>query len=106
VSLSVPSYPSPFATAPLEGAYGWIGFLAVDFASGTGRLVVNVHPSGADALAGKPPIDQPGITLGQDGFPDLATVLADNAEHFGAIRQYLFDRLKDLPAFAGATDVP
>ena len=104
MSLQVPSYPSRYSETDLVDAYAWIVDLFVSFADGEGKITLNVHPESSDYQ--KTPIDQVAIVLGRDGFPDLATVLAENASHFNAIRQYLYDKIKDLPAFDGATDVP
>jgi hypothetical protein len=104
-------------TTPLSNVLAWIASLTCDFASMSGRVNVNVNMSVEAAQDGSAPIDQWGVALGQsftfeeDGetktvtFPTLAEILSDNQEHFDAIRDYLYDKLKYMPPFRGSTQV-
>ncbi len=125
MALSIPSYTTPYSSTPSTDAYAWSSNIAVDFASGNGRVTVNVHPDEASANAGLPPIDQIGVTLGEvlvpaNGdtpaitFPDLTGLIAEAAQAvvdepsltpFDAIRQVIYTNLKNHPKLEGSTDV-
>lgn len=106
MSLRLPSYPDSHYANPLADVYAWVAMISIDFGTGSGRVMVNVHPDAASAAAGKFPLDQVGVTMGR-GFPSLAEMMADPqfAAAFGVIRTKLYDHLKALPAFQGAVDV-
>jgi hypothetical protein len=46
----------PFDDTPIEGAYVYCSFLALDFFGKSGKLVMAAHPDVASAYSGKPPI--------------------------------------------------
>jgi hypothetical protein len=129
MSLLVPSFNTAYRkSAPFENVIAWMAALTCDFASMTGRVVLNVNTDATSAQDGSSPVDQVGITLGQtfptgekdaDGnlvldengqpttvtFPDLAKIITDNQEHFDAIREYLYGKLKYMPMFKNSIDV-
>jgi hypothetical protein len=105
MSLSVPSYPNPYSTTPLPAAYAWIETVSLDYANGSGSLVVRVNADAASYAL--PPIDRVFITMGQGGFPDFTTVMQATASLDQAqTRDYLYQQLQALPQFANSQLVP
>lgn len=104
MSLQVPSYPSSYDVDPITDAYAWIAFLAIDFSSVQGNVILNINRSAEAANSGCSPDSQLSLPLG-DKLPSLTQVITDNYEAFQTIRSYIYTKIKDLPAFSGATDV-
>lgn len=121
MALTIPSFLNPFdPSAPLFGAYAWISGVYLDLSNGSGRVVVNVHPS-AQAAASAPPIAQVAVTLGEvlvpavpaEGetpevpavaFPGLAELMGDPdfLTAFGTIQVMLEAALAGHPRLAGS----
>jgi hypothetical protein len=114
-------YEDPDTGAEFPRAYIRIDRLTVDFRAGMAQVGLAVHATPESAGAGRGPVDRINLNsgvldVGPDGapavsrdggpvgLPDLATILADNAEHFDAIRTYLYRKAAELPRFAGASD--
>lgn len=105
--LQIPSYPSKYSTAPVAGAVAWISGETLDLTRGTGEFTLNVHPDVESANAGKTPIDQVTITLGQDGTRKFVELMADPefASAFGVIAAKLYGEVVKHPLFSGAVPI-
>lgn len=114
MSFLVPSYIDPTdADTPIEGAYAYINFEALQFdidpqgqQTVRGRVELRVcrNPAAASRFG-----DQP---VGSESFPlddsDMADLLSDpeTAQAFAIFRQWLYNRARArVPAFAEAVDV-
>jgi hypothetical protein len=117
--LSSPEWPTNFSKSqPLEDVLVFIIGLAVDFNSMSGTVTTGVYMNGASAQDGSNPVDTWVVSCGQMfqfkdennedvvvTFPTLQKIIEDNAEHFNAIKTYLYDKLKWMPAFKNSTVV-
>lgn len=104
MSLNLPSYPSTYSPTPLVDAYAWITYLTIDFKNGGGSVLLEINRDAVAANSGYPPDSALNLPLGQD-LPSLTQMITDNYDAFQTIRTYIYTKLKDLPAFSGATDV-
>lgn len=93
---------------PIQNAYGWNCFLALDLVTGQGKFVISFHPD-ANAWQARP-ISTIEIALGQKfgdlTFPTLAELMADDGFRldFNAIGAKLYaEAVRVVPALAGAT---
>jgi hypothetical protein len=124
MALTITTFNNPYSTTPLNNAYVWITFQAIDFFDGTGRIQVAVNSDEASANAGLPPIFSFSVALGEIlipatenvaaiMFPDLPTLVANAAtaattlslSPFDAIRKALYDALLNHPKLSGATEI-
>ncbi len=127
MALGIPSYPSPFSSTPITGAYAWLSFIALDLFSGQGRVVFNVNFAETDWS--KPPVDQVSVSLGQTlkaatpgdanaeppvaetpavAFPSLAELMADPefAAAYNVIGTKIYQQAAaKVQAFSGASQV-
>lgn len=97
MAINISEYTNPFdPNTPLTNVYGWLSFIALDIASGSGRMTINLHPNEA-AWQGQP-LDQINIDLGQLLKP------ADPAANppTEAIFAYKLEELMAIPEFAAA----
>lgn len=99
-------YPTdnPYSATPLNQAYAWIGNLTIDFMSGNGQIQVVVNSDILSGYTGKPPVKVLNERLGE-GLPNLQQVLYENAESFGKIRAYLYQKLLELPEFSNGFEI-
>lgn len=117
--LSVPEWPTGFSkSVPLENVLVYLIGLGVDFNSMVGTVSAGVYMNEASASDGSDPVATYSVACGQSftfkndededvtvTFPSLAQILTDNAEHFGAIKAYLYDKMKYMPMCKNGTVV-
>lgn len=117
--LQILNYPNPYSATPIPVAVAWISSLGVDFVGGQGRIGVFVHVDAASAVAGLPPIDSFGVSLGEryptgGSFPDLTGIVTNAAidaasdntlTPFDAIRKAIYEALLNHPRLSGASSI-
>lgn len=117
--LSTPEWPTDFSKSqPLADVLVFIIGLAVDFNAMSGTVSTGIYMNGASAQDGSNPVATWQVGCGQSfrfldenneevvvTFPTIQKIIEDNAEHFGAIKEYLYNKLKWMPAFKNSTVV-
>lgn len=88
--LSMP-YPNPYSIETLQNTYIWCSFLALDFASKSGRIVMSIHPDRDSAYAGKPPIATISYTITPEGRAAVMTLIQDEIPYQPATYDYETD---------------
>jgi hypothetical protein len=117
--LNNPQWPASFSkSTPLENVLVYIVGLVVDFNSMNGNVTTGVYMSEEAAQDGSNPVDTWSVSCGQSfqfkdendqtvvvTFPTLQKIIEDNADHFDAIKTYLYNKMKWMPVFKGSTIV-
>lgn len=114
MSLQVPSYPNPYSETPLTDAYAWFSFLAIDFRTGSSRVVLDINHDADAAAKLFRPVDRVELINGQELAPGVfwttfQELMQDPAfaAAFETIRARLYaEVVARHPAFAEAIEVP
>ena len=97
MALNIPEYNNPYDPAnPVQNAYAWMSFLAVDLLSNSGRFQLNVNPSESAWTA--QPLGTHSVALGQVYTPANPGATPPVAE----VRMKRLDELMADPEFAAA----
>lgn len=121
MALQVPTYQTEFnKNYKFENVIAWIALMTCDFNNMSGQLILNVSMDLEASEDGSSPIGQEAIATGQvfptgllneQGvetyveFPSLTQIIAENQEAFNSIREYLYNKVAELPKFKDAIHV-
>jgi hypothetical protein len=102
MSLIINNYDSPFSSMKLNGGYGVITEMNLNFLKDDAIIKVSVYTDEASYNAGKNPIETVLISAGTINpdltqFPRLSQIVNVNRAHFDRILDYLYDALLNQP---------